>query len=103
MHGPCFRVSSGVAVRFTDAANSKPITGSTGLGGGTWSRDRHRRALILDEPFRLTATFADLQRPNHLNPTCFLVQISLGHESSARGNAAAVLAADRAEALPAGY
>jgi hypothetical protein len=23
----------------------------------------HRRALILDEPFRLTATFEDLQRP----------------------------------------
>ena len=26
-------------------------------------QDVHRRALILDEPFRLTATFDDLQRP----------------------------------------
>jgi len=135
--GPCFRVSSDVAVRFADAASSladhrlnirypdimvrdcdpttpapyetassswsrshrrppsrptpppsasctrqpeSPATSSytstrTGRGsarskstGSTGPRryvvqDVHRRALILDEPFRLTATFDDLQRP----------------------------------------
>jgi Uma2 family endonuclease len=136
--GPCFRVSSEVAVRFADAASSRAdhrlnirhpdimvrdrdpydvntvrdriqllieVTSEATSEAGTaarrvlyaaagipgylvvhfdkdWARiseteeyrhdwssrryvvqDVHRRALILDEPFRLTATFDDLQRP----------------------------------------
>ena len=136
--GPCFRVSSGVAVRFADAASSRAdhrlnirypdimvrdcdpydvntvrdriqllveVTSEATFeadttakrvlyaaaeipgyhvvhSGKDWARiseieeyrldwssrrymvqDVHRRALILDDPFRLTATFDDLQRP----------------------------------------
>ena len=48
--GPCFRVSSDVAVRFADRRRYVV-------------QDVHRRALMLDEPFRLTATFDDLELP----------------------------------------
>jgi Uma2 family endonuclease len=136
--GPCFRVSSGMAVRFADSASSRAnhrlnvrypdimvrdcdpcdvntvrdriqllvevtseatfeadttakrvLYAAAGIPGYLvvhfdkdwtgiseieeyrldWSsrryvvQDMHRRALILDEPFRLTATFDDLQRP----------------------------------------
>ena len=79
--GPCFRISSDVAVRFADAASSRAdhrlnvrypdvmVRDCDPYDRLDWSGRRyvvqavHRRALILDEPFRLTATFEDLQRP----------------------------------------
>lgn len=86
--GPCFRISTDVAVRFRDAASSssgrqlnvrypdvivrdcEPYDVSTVRDYILdWSGRRcvvhavHSRALILDEPFKLTVAFEDLQTP----------------------------------------